>query len=362
MSQPDPSDPRNASGAPPTCYRHPDRETYIRCSRCERPICPNCMTSAAVGFQCPECVAEGAHSVRTPTTIAGGRLVSTDGLVTKIIIAINVVVFLLQQVQDTVTQRFELIGLAGDGHGGAIGVAAGEYYRLLTAAFLHENVVHIGLNMMALYFVGPPVERALGRSRFVALYLLAALGGTVASYMWGAPFVPSLGASGAIFGIFGALLIITRRVGADITSILVLIGINLVFSFSVPGIDWRAHIGGLVVGSIVAAGFVFAPRGQRMLVQVGVCVLVLAVLVGLAAYRTSDLRKQAGLSMAAPGTSISQSGPSQSGPSQSALRSPINSAPEHSHERGVKIRPTRAAKSAPTAQLGRRTREDVPRG
>jgi membrane associated rhomboid family serine protease len=307
MSQPDPSDPRNPSGAPPTCYRHPDRETYIRCSRCDRPICPNCMTSAAVGFQCPECVAEGARSVRTPTTIAGGRLVSTDGLVTKIIIAINVVVFVLQQIQATLTQRFAMLGLAVDGNGHWIGVAAGQYYRLMSAAFLHENVLHIGTNMLALYFVGPPVERSLGRARYIVLYLLAALGGSVASYMWGPPNVLGVGASGAIFGVFGALLIITRRIGADISGILVLIGINLALSFSIPGIDWRAHIGGLIVGSIVAAGFVFAPRGQRMFVQTGVCVLMLALLVGMTAYRTSDLRQEAGLSMSVPGVPISQS-------------------------------------------------------
>jgi membrane associated rhomboid family serine protease len=300
MTQPDPTDPRDTSGTPPTCYRHPDRETYIQCARCGRPICPECMTSAAVGFQCPECVAEGVRSTRAPTTIAGGKLVSTDGMATKVIIAINVVVFVIQQVSSMFTQRFELIGLATDGSGHLLGVATGQYYRLLTAAFMHESWLHIGMNMLALYFVGPPVERVLGRGRFVSLYLLAALGGTVASYMWGPPNVPSLGASGAIFGLFGALLIITRRVGADITSIVVLIAINLVFSFSVPGIDWRAHVGGLVVGSLVAAGFVFAPRGQRVVVQVGVCVLVLAVLAGLTTYRTHDLRQEAGLSMPAP--------------------------------------------------------------
>jgi membrane associated rhomboid family serine protease len=168
-------------------------------------------------------------------------------------------------------------------------IANGEYYRLLTAAFLHAGLLHLLFNMLALYFLGPPLEAALGRARFIALYMLSALGGSVASYAFASPLQASLGASGAIFGLFGATLIVSRRLNADVAGIAVVLGFNLVLSFTIPNIDWRAHVGGLIVGLIVAAGFVYAPRARRDLLAYALCGLLLAGEVAVALWRTSEI-------------------------------------------------------------------------
>jgi membrane associated rhomboid family serine protease len=274
MSERPPSDPPSgmppdaggaAAAAPPVCYRHPDRETYIRCTRCERPICPECMTSAAVGFQCPDCVAEGRARTREGRTVLGGR-VSTGGVVTRSLIGITVGCFVLQYLIgfDRSITDFALIGYAFSAEaGGVIGVAAGEYYRLLTAAFLHGGILHIMFNMWVLFALGPTLEQLLGRARFLILYLLCALGGSVVSYAFNEPNVPSVGASGAIFGLMGAILIVGRSLRADVTNVLVLIGINVAIGFVVPNIDWRAHLGGLITGVIVGAVFAYLPPVRR---------------------------------------------------------------------------------------------------
>jgi membrane associated rhomboid family serine protease len=264
----------------PTCYRHPGRETYVRCARCDRPICPDCMRNASVGFQCPECVAEGSRSMRPARTIFGGRVSQNPGTITLTLIGICVVTYLLQITVVGFQQNFFDLGIA---------VADGEYYRLLTAAFLHGSLLHLMFNMLALYMLGPGLEAALGRVRFLALYLLSALGGSVTSYALASPLQPSLGASGAIFGLFGATLVISRRLRADVGPILVVLGINLVLSFTIPNIDWRAHIGGLVVGAIIAAGFAYAPRTRRDFFAYGVCGLLFVLEVAVALWRTSDI-------------------------------------------------------------------------
>lgn len=264
----------------PVCYRHPDRETYVRCARCDRPICPDCMRNASVGFQCPECVAEGNRSVRPARTIYGGRVSQNTGAVTMTLIGICVVAYLAQLAVPGFERDFFNLGIA---------VADGEYYRLLTAAFLHGGTLHLLFNMLALYLLGPALEAALGRVRFLALYLLSALGGSITSYALASPLQPSLGASGAIFGLFGAMLIVSRRLRADVAGIAVVLGINLVLSFTIPNIDWRAHIGGLVVGAIIAAGFAYAPRARRDLFAYGVCGLVVVTEIVTALWRTSDI-------------------------------------------------------------------------
>jgi len=242
-----------ADTAAPTCYRHAGRETWVSCTRCERPICPDCMRSAAVGFQCPECVATGARTVRQPRTTFGGRLSADTARVTITLLAINIVMYLLQNTVSGLTDRLLLIASAVTFTGDVVGVAHGEYYRLLTAAFLHGSVLHLLFNMYALFLVGPQLEAAFGRVRFVALYLTAALGGSVASYVFSAPNQGGLGASGAVFGLFAAYYVVARRLNIDSRAITTVLAINLVIGFVVPGIDWRAHLGGLVVGGLVAA-------------------------------------------------------------------------------------------------------------
>ena len=265
---------------PAVCYRHPDRAAHIRCVRCERRICPECMIPASVGFQCPECVREGNKSVRQARTVFGGRVTTDPGWVSKVLIGINVVVYVLQQTVSGFTFRFENIGIY---------VADGEYYRLLTAAFLHASILHIALNMYALYLFGPPVEAALGRVRFAALYLASALGGSALSYAFANPLVPSLGASGAVFGLLGAYLVLNRKLGRDTSGVMALLLINFVFGLIAPNIDWRAHLGGLITGSLCAAAIAYAPADRRTAVQVGGFVVIAVLVVAVILWRTAAL-------------------------------------------------------------------------
>jgi membrane associated rhomboid family serine protease len=249
------------------------------------------MIPASVGFQCPECVQEGNKGVRRARTVFGGQVTDDPGWVSKVLIGINVVMFVLQQVSDEVTRRFYDVGLAVDpATFEPVGVADGEYYRLLTSAFLHGGVLHLLLNMYALFLFGPQLEAAFGRWRFIALYLVSAIGGSAVSYAMSAPNQPSLGASGAVFGLLGAFLVVSRRLRRDTTPILVLLAINLGYGFLVPRIDWRAHVGGLVVGALVALALVYAPRDRRTAVQVVGVVAVLAAVLTLVVWRTLELR------------------------------------------------------------------------
>ncbi|MEU5533563.1 rhomboid family intramembrane serine protease [Streptomyces sp. NPDC020362] len=281
----------------PVCYRHPDRETGVHCTRCERPICPECMVSASVGFQCPECVrgASGTGhppAASRPRTVAGGTMAADPRLVTKILIGINLAVFLLQlSLGDRFTNRFELIGHAYTYYlTGPQGIAEGQYYRLLTAMFLHGGYAHIAFNMLSLWWIGGPLEAALGRARYIALYVVSGLAGSALTYLIAAPNQPSLGASGAIFGLFGATAVLMRRLNYDMRPIIALLVINLIITFS-PGmsIAWEAHVGGLVAGVVTGYAMVHAPRARRTVIQYGTCALVLAVVVVLTLIRTTQL-------------------------------------------------------------------------
>ncbi|MEU6418462.1 rhomboid family intramembrane serine protease [Streptomyces spiralis] len=285
-----------ARGSVPTCYRHPDRETGVRCTRCERPICPECMVDASVGFQCPDCVraASGtghAPQASRPRTIAGGSVAADPRLITKLLIGINLAAFLVQlSLGDRFTNRFELIGQAYIPLlGGIEGVADGQYYRLLTAMFLHGGYIHILFNMLSLWWIGGPLEAALGRARYLALYFVSGLAGSALTYLVAAPNQPSLGASGAIFGLFGATAVLMRRLNYDMRPVIALLVVNLIITFGWASIAWQAHIGGLVAGVIVGYAMVHAPRERRALVQYGTCALVLAVIVVMTLVRTAQL-------------------------------------------------------------------------
>ena len=246
------------------------------------------MRSASVGYHCPTCVAEGAATVREARTTFGGRVTSDTSRVSLTIVALNVVVFVLGLLlgERDLQLRFGQIA----GFPGGFGVADGEYYRLLTAAFLHAGVFHILMNMFALAQLGPVLERALGRLRFTTLYVLSALGGSVLSYLLSDPGDLGVGASGAIFGLFGAYYVVVRRLGGETRSIVTLLVINLVITFSVPIIDWRAHLGGLVTGAVLAAAFSYVPRGpQRGQLQALACAAVALLLVAAVVVRTSAL-------------------------------------------------------------------------
>ncbi|WP_165977132.1 rhomboid family intramembrane serine protease [Nonomuraea diastatica] len=268
-----PPQPEQPAEAVPTCYRHPDKETWVRCQRCERPICPDCMRDAAVGFQCPECVAEGNKGIRQARSTFGGGIVRTP-IVTYTILVINVLVFGAQYLTETITGQLAMW---------PAGVALlDEYHRLLTAAFVHSGVFHILFNCWALYVIGPYLERAFGHVRFVALYLISALGGSVLG-LWIDPVnQPTVGASGAIFGLFGAVFVVGRKLNMDVRGIAVLIVINLVITFVFPNISWTGHIGGLIMGSLLAGALAYAPKNNRTLwqaVAIGGALILLVVLV-----------------------------------------------------------------------------------
>ncbi|MFE4174353.1 rhomboid family intramembrane serine protease [Streptomyces sp. NPDC056909] len=282
----------------PDCYRHPGRETGIRCTRCERPICPECMVDASVGFQCPECVRQGSGSGRGPAphqprTLAGGTIAADPRLITKILLGLNVAVFVAVLAVGDQYRLVEDLDLVGSVYNPAadqfVGVADGQWYRLLTSVFLHQEVWHIAFNMLSLWWLGGPLEAALGRARFLALYLLSGLAGSALTYVVVAPNQGSLGASGAIFGLLGATAVLMRRLKYDMRPVFALLVLNLVLTFTWPNIAKEAHLGGLVAGTVIAIAMVHAPRERRALVQYGTCALVLVATVVMVVVRTATL-------------------------------------------------------------------------
>ncbi|MGW2015744.1 rhomboid family intramembrane serine protease [Streptomyces sp. NPDC001927] len=280
----------------PRCYRHPDVETGIRCTRCDKPICPQCMVSASVGFQCPDCVRNGsgtghAPDANQPRTLAGGRVASDGRLVTKILIAINLALFIaVQAAGDRVVDELALIGYAySPPLGEVVGVADGEWYRLLTSTFLHQEVAHFVFNMLGLWVIGGIVEPELGRIRYAALCLLSGLSGSALAYVIAPSNQPSLGASGVVFGLIGAWAVLTRRQRYDMRPVALFVALSLLLTFTRPGISWEAHIGGLVGGALVTYGLLHAPKDRRNLVQYGACGLVLLIDLGMVLVRSAVL-------------------------------------------------------------------------
>jgi len=257
------------------------------------------MRSASVGQQCVECVGEGARSTRQARTAFGGRPVSSAA-VTWTLVAINVAVFLVTWVRPGIVNDLEMLGYASfRGSGPPSGVAAGEWYRLITSAFLAPATGLSGLgfmdilfNMWALIFVGPSLEGLLGRARFFAVYLLSAVGGGVMYYFLAPPYYPAVGASGAIFGLFGAWFVLSRRLRLDTRGIVVLIALNLARSFFFHNIiAWQDHIGGLLAGALLTAAYAYAPRKNRVAIQVGATAVVVVLIVVAILTRNAELTR-----------------------------------------------------------------------
>jgi len=301
----------------PTCYRHPDRETYVRCQRCEKPICPDCMRDAAVGFQCPDCVKEGAKTTRQAQAAYGGRRSADPRLTTLVLVGINALVWLSILATGLAESRLvNLFTLKPRGRCDALddpghivvfnrpvterlcevkasppgewfpGVSDGAYWQLLTSMFTHVEVWHIGFNMLVLYLLGPQLEAVLGRARYVALYLVSGLAGSVCVYWFSGENTATLGASGAIFGLMAALLVVVHKIGGSVQSILMWLGLNAVLTFTFPGVSWQGHLGGFLGGLLVTGILVYAPKDRRILLQFAGIGLVLVALTAATVART----------------------------------------------------------------------------
>jgi membrane associated rhomboid family serine protease len=294
----------------PTCYRHPRRQTYVQCVRCDRYICPDCIRTAAVGQQCPQCVRAGSKTVRQTRTVLGGRA-SAAPVMTYAFIAVNVLAYLAELADPGIVNQLSDLGngLARGGtlylpvQGGvavpgfhAIGIAHGQWYRLITGPFLHLlptqpplGLAHIVLNMWSLWVLGPLVEQMTGRLRFAALYLLSALGGSVAAYLI-APDTAAIGASGAIFGLAGGYFVISRRLGRDVGYANRLILSSLLWLVASAWFtSWQGHLGGLLAGGALTAAYAYAPARQRTIVQAAATVGVLLIALALVVLKTAQI-------------------------------------------------------------------------
>ena len=294
----------------PVCYRHPGRETYVRCTRCDRPICPDCMRDASVGHQCPECVAEGRRTQRQPRTAFGASAAGQAGYATIALIVANVLLLLASVASaknsgaalygrslggliggDTpLMDKLAVLGQCMTNTGTVVpcGVADSEYYRLVTAMFMHFGIIHLLMNMWALWILGRALESMFGPVRFLAVYLVCGLGGNVAAYLF-QPGALSAGASTAVFGLFAVLFVALRRLRLSTSAVLPIIVINLIFTLTVPGISIAGHLGGLITGGLVGAGVAYAPRANRTAIQVAVLVGAVGLLGLLAFWQTGQL-------------------------------------------------------------------------
>lgn len=264
----------SAGSNQPRCARHPSEITYVCCQRCGKPTCPACQRPAAVGVHCVECAKRAGKNRRQPRTIAGAPLGTGDYPITKVIIGLCIAMHALGFVLPGVRNLF------------AFSPAVGylQPWRFFTAAFLHVGLLHLLMNMLALWMLGQALEPLLGRWRYLALYVLSAIGGSVGLVLLvfnQLDFItPAVGASGAIFGLFGALFVLGKKAHTQLRSITVLIVLNMAYGFVVPGIAWQAHLGGLVVGAIVMWGLITAAQRRATWMAVATITVVSLVLVG----------------------------------------------------------------------------------
>ncbi len=288
---PAPQNPALWNAAPqnavPVCTWHPDRQTNLSCTRCGRPACPQCLTPATVGFHCRQCVAESRSTQRVARTHAGSR-VDEKPIVSYLLIGVNVLVFLITAVQSRSVLEMDgwvfnqgtlVPWYAGNGH----------WWQLITSGFLHIGIIHLAVNMLSLYMIGPTLERFVGRIRFLVIYLVSLLGGSVAVMLWGGLLGGVAGASGALFGLLGALGATFTRYRFDLRQLAIVLALNLWISFQFAGISWQGHVGGLVTGAAMGAIMVYAPAKNRVAWQVGLTLVVLAVLIGVLLLRSGQI-------------------------------------------------------------------------
>ena len=302
------------------CYRHPARGTQITCRRCGRPICGECMIPAAVGFQCPDCVRSNTRKTRQNRGAYGGQISRNPRQTTIVIIVINAIVWGVIQIAGFAHVQYRVIQFLGlsprgmclsIGNAGSYypnvtspalcqtitdgswvpGVADGAWWQFVTSIFTHVSIVHIGLNCLTLWFLGPPLESLIGRARFIATYLVAGLVGSLAVYWLSPENSMSYGGSGSLFGLMGALLVIFWHRKLDVRQLLMWLGLNVVITLlgqtSLLGasISWQAHLGGLVGGALIGCVWAFIPstgeRGRNQWLAIaGIVFLIVVGLVG----------------------------------------------------------------------------------
>lgn len=274
----------------PACFRHADRPTGLRCSRCNRPACPECLREASVGYQCVECVADGARTQRPfrQRTVAGAPLADKP-VVVPVLIVINLVIYAFTAYQ---------AGNIGDVTGAQLFqqwaerpvlVGHGAWWQPITAGFLHVTPVHILMNMLSLWWIGKDLERIMGRIRFTAVYLVSLFGGGVSVLLFADPQQPVAGASGAVFGLLGGVLVVVLKLKLNPGSVIATIAINLVISVAIPGISLLGHVGGLVVGALVTAAILYAPEVNRKYWQAGAVAVAVLALAGMVLLRDPAL-------------------------------------------------------------------------
>jgi len=278
-----------------TCYRHPSRETGVSCSNCGRPICPDCMTTTQVGMRCPECAKQRTKVMRVRDMSAVPRL-------TYALIAINVIAFLAEGnitatgggLGNDVYREGALLGSSELAPFAGQGVAHGQWWRIVTGGFLHENLIHIGFNMYVLYVLGQMLEPALGSFKFAVVYGVSLLTGSLGALIV-SPHSLTVGASGAVFGLMGATAteMRARQIPLMQSGVGGLILINLIISFTIPGISWGGHIGGLIGGVLATSVIRLGDRHRAQALALAGCALIAAAAVSgaVAAAKSSEVER-----------------------------------------------------------------------
>ena len=262
-----------------TCYRHPDRETGVSCSECGRGICPDCMTFSPVGIRCPDHSGQAQGAARVMRNVQQ-RSTARPGIVTTALIAVNVGIYLIQLAQGApITTNSGDIWRNGVLYGPA--VANGDWYRLLSAAFLHYGPIHLAMNMLAIWWIGRPLEDYLGPIRYLLVYLVSGLAGSAGALLF-SPMNYTVGASGAVFGILGAAIVLERQqtyvLGGSAITLLV---VNLAFTFAVPGISIGGHLGGLAGGALCILALSRFGKGNAAYSRIDAASVVSILAVGL---------------------------------------------------------------------------------
>jgi membrane associated rhomboid family serine protease len=276
---------------PLRCYRHPERETYVSCTECGRGICPDCMTFGPVGIRCPDHASAtgAAPAARKATRRATTSLSRRGPFVTQGLIAANVGIYVLQLLMGAglnanagwIYEHGVLVSTAVGSNGQLIGVAEGEWWRLVTAAFLHYGPLHLGMNMLVLWIIGPPLEEYFGHGRYALVYLVSGLAGSAGALLW-SPNALTVGASGAIWGIMGAALVLeARKIWVFGGQAMGLVVFNLAITFLIPGISIGGHVGGLIGGGLCALAFSSLRRSPSLATLAVAAVGVLSVAVAV---------------------------------------------------------------------------------